>query len=71
MVALPFSYTWEIVSIPDPVASIYAIVFASKICRVLAGKPLGLRLMCEPVSGAEAKKKTCCFNAHDWRSGGM
>ena len=28
------------------------------------GKPLGEKLMCLPVEGAEAVKKTCCSSAY-------
>lgn len=57
IVTRPFSYTWEIVSAPDPVASMYATRFGDRTLNVLDGSPLGEMLMCDPARGADAVKK--------------
>lgn len=54
-----FSYTCEIVSLPEPVVSMYAAELGLKIVKVAEGRPLGEMLTCWPVRGAEAVKKTC------------
>lgn len=45
------------VSLPEPVVSMYAAEFLSKIENVVEGRPLGEMLMWAPVRGAEAVKK--------------
>lgn len=61
IVTRPFSYTCEMVSDPDPVASTYAAWLGPKMEKELEGRPLGDMFMCLLASGAEAVKKMDCF----------
>lgn len=66
-----FSYTWLMVSTPDPLASMYPTRFSFRIVSVADGRPLGEQLIWLPVKGAEATKKMDCLRAHSCRSEGM
>jgi hypothetical protein len=57
MVMRPFSRTWEIVSQPDPVVSIYAAWFELRIARQESGDPFGEILTCRPRRERKPRRK--------------
>lgn len=69
MVMRPFSRKWLIVSPPEPVASTYAASFGPRMANEASGRPLGERLICRPLRGAEAVKNTFWLKAQSRRSG--
>jgi hypothetical protein len=46
IVMRPFSYRWDMVSEPDPVASMYAALLGERTAKVVEGRPFGERLIC-------------------------